>query len=110
MARQDDLDAETARVHAEWYAELNELFTSGAPAAPSNREVAPEGCPPFAFLIERQTRPAARADQLGITLNPPPAAPAPQPRGSSSQEELPYKGPPAEALPPPNLPANPLEK
>ena len=82
----------------------------GTPAAPPTSVVAPEGSPPFAFLIARQARPAARADQLGIRLNPPPAAPVPQPRGSSSQEELPYKGPPGAALPPPNFPATPQDE
>ena len=43
----------------------------GTPAAPPTSVVAPEGSPPFAFLIARQARPAARADQLGIRLNPP---------------------------------------
>ena len=87
-----------------------EADLSGTPAAPPTSVVAPEGSPPFAFLIARQARPAARPDHLGIRLNPPPAAPAPQPRGSSSQEELPWKGPPGSALPAPNFPATHQEE
>ena len=82
-----------------------EAYLSGTPAAPPTSVVAPEGSAPFAFLVARQARQSARADHLGIRRNPPPAAPAPQPRGSSSPDALPYKGPPGSALPPPNFPA-----
>ena len=165
MAR--NVDAETARRHAAWLAELEALLADirvvddtpvSPPAAPRptacakcrrgegdewcvgcrrhvcsdqcwepNAErcwdclgidppswvVAPEGIPPFSFLIQRHAHPAAaprtprqhpaRADQLGVSLNPPPEAP---PRVPSAQEEtLPYKGPPAMAVPRPSLQA-----
>ena len=103
------MDAETARRHGEVVTELEEAFAAshvpyGTPASPPTSAVAPEGIQPFGFLIQRHARPAGRADQLGIRLNPPPEAPAAQRRA------LPYKSPPAEALPPPNLPANPAEE
>ena len=167
MAR--NVDAETARRHAAWLAELEALLAdirvvddtpASPPAAPPKRPtacarcqrwegdewcvgcrrhvcseqcwepnaercwdclgigppswvVAPEGIPPFSFLIQRHAHPAAaprtprqhpaRADQLGVSLNPPPEAP---PRVPSAQEEtLPYKGPPAMAVPRPSLQA-----
>ena len=104
------MDAETARRHCAVVTELEEAFAAathvpyGTPASPPTSAVAPEGIQPFGFLIQRHARPAGRADQLGIRLNPPPEAPAAQRRA------LPYKSPPAEALPPPNLPANPAEE
>ena len=116
MAR--NVDAETARRHAALLAELEALFADmrvpdDTPASPPPWVVAPEGIPPFSFLIQRHAHPAAaprtprqhpaRADQLGVSLNPPPEAP---PRVPSAQEEtLPYKGPPAMAVPRPSLQA-----
>ena len=90
-------------------AELNELFADarrvpeGTPATPSTWVVAPEGSPPFSFLSQRcaaaprtPRQPPARADQLVVSLRPPPRAPS---RGSSAQEDtLPHKGPPAERI------------
>ena len=90
-------------------AELNELFADarrvpdGTPASPSTWVVAPEGSPPFSFLSQRcaaaprtPRQPPARADQLVVSLRPPPRAPS---RGSSAQEDtLPHKGPPAERI------------
>ena len=90
-------------------AELNGLFADarrvpdGTPASPSTWVVAPEGSPPFSFLSQRcaaaprtPRQHPARADQLVVSLRPPPRAPS---RGSSAQEDtLPHKGPPAERI------------